>query len=136
MEGEVEKISMFGADLILFFHLSYVGYVVFGLLLILLGWWRGWSWIRNPWFRATHLVAILIVAVSAWFHIDCPLTVIENDLRARGGDVGYSGSFMSHWMSEILFYEADPMAFTIAYSVFGLLVIGSWVVVRPRSFRR
>ena len=31
------------------------------------------------------MVAILIVAVSAWFHLDCPLTVLENDLRARGG---------------------------------------------------
>jgi hypothetical protein len=39
MEGEVEKISQLGADAILFTHLCYVGYVVFGLLLILLGWW-------------------------------------------------------------------------------------------------
>jgi len=130
------KLALLAADLILFVHLSYVGFVVLGLVLILLGWWRGWSWVRNPWFRLAHVVAILIVAVSAWFHLDCPLTVLENDLRARGGVVGYEGSFMSHWMREILFYQASPMTFTIAYTVFGLLVIGSWVAVRPRSFRR
>ena len=130
------KFALLAADAILFTHLCYVGYVIIGLLLILLGWWRDWSWVRNPWFRATHLIAILIVAFSAWFHIDCPLTVLENDLRAQGGDVGYSGSFMAHWMSEILFYEASPMAFTISYSMFGLLVIGTWVLVRPRPFRK
>lgn len=132
----METFNLFAADAILLTHLCYVGYVIFGLLLILLGWWRGWSWVRNPWFRLTHLVAILIVAVSAWFHIDCPLTVLENDLRARGGGTGYSGSFMSHWMSKLLFYEADPMTFTIGYTLFGLLVVLSWVAVRPRSFRR
>jgi len=132
MEG---RLALLAADLILFIHLSYVGFVIFGLLLTLLGWWRGWSWVRNPWFRLAHVVAILIVAVSAWFHLDCPLTVVENDLRARGGAAGYEGSFMSHWMREILFYDASPMAFTIAYSVFALAVIGSLVVVRPRPFR-
>lgn len=132
MEG---KMALLAADLILFIHLSYVGFVIFGLVLILLGWWRRWSWVRNPWFRLAHVVAILIVAVSAWFHLDCPLTVLENDLRARGGTAGYEGSFMSHWMREILFYQASPMTFTIAYSVFALAVIGSLVVVRPRPFR-
>jgi len=130
------KFALLGADAILFTHLCYVGYVVIGLLLILLGWWRDWSWVRNPWFRATHLIAIFIVTISAWFQIDCPLTILENSLREKAGDTGYAGSFMSHWMSEILFYQASPMAFTIGYSVFGLLVIGSWFAVRPRGFRQ
>ena len=132
MEG---KTALLAADAILFTHLCYVGFVVVGLVLILLGWWRGWRWICNPWFRIAHLIAIAIVAVSAWFRLDCPLTVLENHLRSRGGTDGYEGSFMAHWMSEILFYEASPMAFTIAYTVFGLLVIGSWFAVRPRRFR-
>jgi hypothetical protein len=132
MEG---KTALLAADLVLFVHLSYVMFVIVGLLLIWLGRWRGWTWVRNPWFRLGHVVAILIVAVSAWFHLDCPLTVLENDLRARGGDAGYDGSFMAHWMREILFYQGPPWAFTLAYSVFGLLVIGSWFAVRPRSFR-
>lgn len=132
MEG---KMALLAADLVLFVHLSYVMFVVGGLLLVWLGRWRGWSWVRNPWFRLGHLAAILIVAISAWFHLDCPLTVLENDLRARGGDAGYDGSFMAHWMSAILFYQGPPWAFTLAYTVFGLLVIGSWWAVRPRSFR-
>ena len=49
------------ADLIVVFHATYVSFVVFGLVAILIGVAFRWSWVRNIWFRSLHLTAIGIV---------------------------------------------------------------------------
>lgn len=121
------------ADAILIIHALFVGFVVFGLVLILLGLWLGWGWVRNFWFRIAHLVAIGIVVAQSWVGVLCPLTIWENALRRAAGEAGYSGSFIQHWLHEILFYEAEPWVFTLVYTVFGAAVILTWVYGRPRS---
>ena len=122
------------ADLVLAAHIGFVGFVVGGLLLILIGGCRGWRWIRNPWFRMAHLAAIGIVVLQAWLGIICPLTTLEMALRDRGGDVTYEGTFMAHWLRKCLFYQAPFWVFTVCYTLFALTVIGTWFGFRPRSF--
>ena len=124
------------ADLVLLTHIAFVGFVVVGLLVILGGGYRGWKWIRNPWFRAAHLAAIALVVVQAWFGIVCPLTVLEMHLREAAGDSTYGGTFIAHWLRRLLFYDAPPWAFGVCYTLFGLAVIGSWLKFRPRPLRR
>src|SRR6478752_1996759 len=92
------------ADGVLVIHIAFVVFVVLGLLVILWGGFRGWKWIRNPWFRATHLVGIGLVVVQAWFGIVCPLTVLEMHLRDKAGDATYDGTFIAHWLRRLLFY--------------------------------
>jgi hypothetical protein len=68
------------ADLIVAIHIAYVVYVVGGLVAILMGAWRGRTWIRNPWFRITHLVAILatfFLAPPRWKNAGKKLAVDE-----------------------------------------------------------
>jgi len=57
-------------------------------------------------------------------------------LRSRGGDAVYSGGFIAHWMETLLYYEAPLWAFTVCYTAFGLLVVASWIIVRPRPLAR
>jgi len=122
------------ADLVLLLHASFVVFVIAGLALVLLGAWRGWSWVRNPWFRLGHLLAIGIVVAQAWLGVLCPLTMLEMTLRERAGGAVYPGSFIAHWLESLLYYRAPPWVFTSCYTVFGLLVIAGWYAVRPRSF--
>jgi hypothetical protein len=75
------------ADATVAVHLAYMGYIVFGQLLIMIGWPLRWGWIRNPWFRLSHLAMILIVAVEALMGWRCPLTTWEEQLREAGGQV-------------------------------------------------
>ena len=93
------------ADLILILHTLFAGFVVSGLIAIIIGGIRGWQWVRNPWFRLAHLVAIVIVALQAWLGILCPLTTLEMTLRAKAGDSIYEGSFIAHWLEYLLYYE-------------------------------
>jgi hypothetical protein len=61
------------ADLVLIVHVLYVAFVVFGLVLIWYGGFRGWSWVRNPWFRAAHLATIGRVVAQSWLRMESPL---------------------------------------------------------------
>ena len=45
-----------------------------------------WSWVRNFWFRAIHLLLIGIVVVESLCSINCPLTDWENRLREASGE--------------------------------------------------
>lgn len=115
----------------MFLHVLFVAFVVFGLLLILIGRPLGWGWVRNWWFRVAHLAAIGIVVVQAWLGVICPLTTLEMELRREAGDTTYTGTFVSHWLQSILYYQAPPWVFAVCYTVFAALVVASWYWVRP-----
>ena len=120
------------ANVILIVHFAFIAFVVVGLVLILVGIFRRWAWIRNLWFRLAHLLAIGLVVAEAWCGMACPLTVWENGLRTGAGAGGYAGSFVQHWLHAMIFYDFPPVVFTVAYTVFGVLVALTWVVAPPR----
>ena len=128
-----EQQYLIAADAVLLFHTLFVAFVVFGLLLIVVGGALSWQWVRNRTFRILHLAAIGVVVIQAWFGMICPLTTVEMWLRSRAGDAVYQGSFISHWLESILYYQAPPWVFAVCYTAFGALVAGSWYFVRPRS---
>lgn len=125
----------FAADVILVSHVLIVFFVVFGLVLVYVGFFLSWKWVRNLWFRITHLVAISVVVLQSWFGIVCPLTTWEMNLREKGGDITYESSFIAHWLNQILYYQAPHWVFVVCYTAFGALVVFSWLIVRPNLLR-
>ena len=123
---------LIAADTILFTHVLFVAFVIFGLILIFAGKLLSWSWVRNPWFRLAHLIGIVVVVLQAWLGVICPLTTWEMALRSKAGDAVYSGSFIAHWLETLLYYQAPAWVFVVCYSAFGSLVVLSWFWVRPR----
>jgi hypothetical protein len=116
-------------------HAVFVGFIVFGLLLTITGKLLNWNWVRNPWFRLVHLVGTAIVVLQAWTGRICSLTAWEMALRERAGDVVYTGSFIAHWLAKILYYHAPWWVFLVCYTVFGSLVLLSWIWIRPKPFK-
>ncbi len=119
------------ADIVLALHVALVGFVVGGLVLVLAGNMRRWHWVNNLWFRLAHIAAISVVAAEAWFGIVCPLTTLEMWLRARSGAVSYSGGFIEYWLQRLLYYDASPWVFALAYTLFGLAVAATWWYFPP-----
>jgi hypothetical protein len=81
------------ADLVLVVHLLFVAFVVLGGFLVL----------RRPRLAWAHLpTAVWGVAIefAGWV---CPLTPLENELRVRGGEAGYSGGFIEHYITAALY---------------------------------
>lgn len=124
------------ADLTLLLHVMVVAFVIFGLVMTLLGGALRWNWVRNPWFRLAHLICIGVVVAQAWAGVICPLTTLEMWLRAKAGDYTYSGSFIAHWLTNLLYYDLPAWVFTTAYTGFGSLVLISWLWVKPRPLLR
>jgi hypothetical protein len=132
---ETSTIALFAADAVLLLHVLFVVFVIAGLLLILAGKVLAWSWVRNWWFRIMHLVAIAVVVLQAWLGVICPLTTLEMALRREAGDATYAGTFISHWLESILYYQAPAWVFAVCYTAFAALVVLSWFWVRPNKRR-
>lgn len=124
------------ADTVLAVHVSVVVFVVMGLVLVLAGNRLNWRWVNNIWFRLAHLGAIGVVVAEAWLGVVCPLTTLEMWLRSKAGVVGYRGSFIEHWLQQILYYDAPAWVFVTAYTLFGLLVVVAWWRFPPRHRKR
>jgi len=132
MEGDA--LYLLAADAILITHALFVGFVVFGLVFVLVGKLRSWAWVRNPWFRYAHVAAIGVVVLLSWFDAICPLTIWEMALREKAGEAVYSAAFVAHWLESILYYRAPEWVFAVCYTVFGVIVAVCWYWVRPRRF--
>jgi len=127
----------FLADLMVAIHVGYVGYVVVGQLLIWLGWALGWKWVRNFWFRATHLLAIAIVAYEEVMGIRCPLSVWEEYFREKAGQPTTGETFLGRLLHSLIFYDFQPWVFTTIYLTTLSVVLLTLILCRPRwPFRR
>lgn len=124
------------ADATLALHVGIVAFVVLGTVLILMGAWRRWRWVHGFSWRLTHVLLMAFVALQAWLGALCPLTIWEQGLRRRAGQAAYSESFIEHWLSRLIFFEAPWWAFVAAYTAFALLVTGLWFWVPPRRRAR
>ena len=125
------------ADLVVFVHVGYVGFVVLGQLAIIVAAPFGWRWARNPWFRFAHLTAIGIVVYEAIRNIRCPLTVWEEQLRALAGQAASGESFVGRLLHDLLFIEGQPpIFFTTLYVAALVLVLQGLVMYPPRWFGR
>lgn len=84
------------ADLVVVAHLGFVAFVMLGALLAL-------RWPRIIWL---HLPAAVWGAYVELAGRICPLTPLELWLRQRGGDAGYAGGFVEHYLIPVLYPAA------------------------------
>lgn len=120
------------ADALLALHVGVVLFVVGMLPLVLVGGVRGWAWVRRFRLRLTHVLLMVFIAGQTWLGQLCPLTVWEQDLRRIAGEASYRESFIEHWLSRLLYWEAPWWVFVSTYTGFSLLVGAAWWWVRPR----
>ena len=81
------------ADLVLLVHAAFVLFVVLGGLLAL-------RWPRVAWI---HVPVALYGAAIEFIGFICPLTPLEVSLRRRGGEAGYEGGFIEHYVTATLY---------------------------------
>lgn len=81
------------ADALVLVHVGFVLFVVVGGLLAV-------RWPRCAW---VHLPAAAWGVWIEWSAGICPLTPLENRLRAAGGQAGYAGSFVEQYVLPVLY---------------------------------
>jgi hypothetical protein len=120
------------ADVIVAVHVAYVGYVVIGQLFIWLGLAFRWRWVRNPWFRWTHLIMMGIVGAEAILNIECPLTHWERDFRGLAGQETSGTSFVGRLLHNLIFVDWPLWVLNSSHVAFALVVLATFVLAPPR----
>ncbi|MCC5827099.1 DUF2784 domain-containing protein [Alkalimonas sp.] len=120
------------ADIVLVVHGLIVLFVLGGLLLTLIGGWRGWCWVRNSTFRLTQLAVVAVVLVQSLRGRYCPLTYWEVDLRRAAGLDGFDVSFIEYWVSNLIYYDAPGWVFNVGYTLFFGFMLLSWYWFPPK----
>jgi hypothetical protein len=120
------------ADAVVMIHAAYVVFVVFGLAAILVGVVLEWKWVRGFCFRLSHLVAVALVCLEAILGVMCPLTTLEDSLRARAGQARYPSDFIGYWTHRLIFYNAPTWIFTALYAAFTILVAATFWFAPPK----
>ena len=111
------------ADLTVVLHFGFVLFVVLGGLLVL-------RWPKLLW---VHLPAAVWGVLIEFFGWICPLTPLENHWRHLGGETGYSGGFIQHYIVNVLYPERLTRSTQI---ILGVLVLILNVVIYYRVARR
>lgn len=123
------------ADLVVVVHVAYVAYIIVGLAFILVGLGRGWRWVRNPWFRLTHLAAILIVVLELVFKTTCPLTALEFKFRSLAGQPITEATFVERMMYYVLSGWLPGSVTNSVYVLVALVISATFVFAPPRRGR-
>jgi phosphotransferase system glucose/maltose/N-acetylglucosamine-specific IIC component len=104
-----------GANIVLIVHLGFIIFVVCGGFLIL-------KW---KWSAFCHLPAVIWGALLEFNGWICPLTPLEQWLRAAGGQKGYSGGFIEHYLLSILYPAGLTQDIQILLGAFVVIVNGA-----------
>jgi Protein of Unknown function (DUF2784) len=124
------------ADAVRALHVLFIFFVVGGLVLVVAGNLRSWSWVNNFWFRLAHLAAIGFVILESWFDMPCPFTTLEAWLRPPEDATTYEQGFIAHWLRRLFDYETPPWVFSVTDTGIGVLTLLAWWRFPPRSPRR
>ena len=104
------------AEAVVLVHFLFIAFACFG------GFWV-WRAPRVMWLHLPAVVWGVLVEINHWI---CPLTPLENHLRALAGQNGYTGGFISHYLWPIIY----PAGLTkeIQWVLGGALLLGNGVI--------
>ena len=116
------------ADLVLAVHALFVVFVILGGMAVLR--WPALAWV--------HLPAVAWGAAIEFGGWICPLTPLEVALRQRGGEAGYSGSFIEHYVTPVLYPDGLTRSMQVVLGLTVLAVNGwvYWQLMRRRARQR
>jgi hypothetical protein len=111
------------ADATVALHLSFILFVLGG----------GFLARRNPRWAWAHLPAVAWVVYLEFTGALCPLTPLENVLRAKAGDAGYAGGFVDHYLLPVIYPDGLTTRVQVAL---GIAVVALNVLVYRRVWHR
>jgi hypothetical protein len=112
------------ADVVLVVHLGFVLFVVLGGLLALR--WPGFAWLHVP---AAAWGALIEFSGGV-----CPLTPLEQRLRRLGGEAGYSGEFIDHYVRTLLY--PDGLTRSTQFVLGAIVLLVNLIIYRALARRR
>lgn len=123
------------ADIIVVVHFGWVLFMLLGFVLSLWGFF--WREFFNWWlFRILHLFGIVYVVLLAVLRQYCPLTILENTLRARYNPIlTYPGSFIVHYINRLVYPDVNPLILLIPTIFIAVFTVVIFIIKPPARIR-
>lgn len=116
------------AQVVLAIHLAIIGFNLFGLIIVPIGAWRRWAFVRAPIWRLAHVLSMAAVAVQAAAGRACFLTDWQDELA--GAPTGQP--LIMQWVNSVIFWPFPMWAFEALYLVLFAYTLALLWWVRPR----
>jgi hypothetical protein len=96
-----------------------------------------WKNFFNWWlFRILHLFGIVYVVLLAVLRQYCPLTILENTLRARYNPIlTYPGSFIVHYINRLVYPDVNPLILLIPTIFIAVFTVVIFIIKPPARIR-
>ncbi len=120
------------ADVVLGVHLLVILFNLFGLVVIPLGGWRGWRFVRVFWWRALHVAVLALVALQALLQQVCFLTLWQGALLRQAGQAASDAPLIARAVHRLIFWPLPLWVFAVIYVAVCLYVLLLWWLVPPR----
>jgi hypothetical protein len=119
------------ADLVAVTHALFVGFVLWGEILILIGVALGWPWVYDLPFRGIHLGWVLLVGVQDLLGRVCPLTIWKNEFRARAGQAVSNKPFIGRLVHSLLMCHLREQTQRTIRLCFAAVVLLTFLALPP-----
>ena len=116
-------------------HVAVIAFNVFGLVVIPLGAWRGWAFVRGFWWRALHLALLVVVALQPLFGRACFLTLWQAALEQDAGQTASREPLIARWIDSIIFWNLPVWFFAALYVAVLIYALALWRWVPPARRR-
>ena|SRR5579863_2375697 len=116
---------------ILYFHFAVVVFNVFWLAVVPIGAWQRWSFVRNYWWRSTHILTLIIVAAQAVAGRLCFLTTLQDYFQGRAGGNTAPPSLLTRAVARVVFWPLPDWVFAPLYVLALACAAVLWITVPP-----
>jgi hypothetical protein len=113
------------ADAVLVLHFGFILFVLLGGFLVL-------RWPRLAWLHVPVFLWGAAIEFGGWI---CPLTPLEKWLRELGGEAGYAGGFIEHYLTTLIYPEGLTRSIQLLIGA-GVLAINAAIYLRLWQRRR
>src|SRR5579871_5472740 len=120
------RLYALAADVVLWFHVGIVLFNVFGLVVIPLGAWQGWPFVRIMWWRLLHIVLMAIVMLQAAMGHACFLTLWQAALNESSGEPAAAMPMIQRWVSAVIFWQMPIWVFALIYAAAFVYCLALW----------
>jgi hypothetical protein len=116
----MKTLFLVAADAIVVLHLLWIVFLILGALPG-----RRWPWVK--WMHLASLAFSIALQVFGWI---CPLTYLEIWLRKLGGAQPYEGTFIRHYVEQLVYADIPHNALLTGTLV--VVALSLWMYFTPK----
>lgn len=116
----MKTLLLAAADAVVVLHLLWIVFLILGAI-------PGSRW---TWVKWLHLAALAFSIALQTFSWICPLTHLEAWLRTLGGAQPYEGTFIRHYVEQVVYAEIPRSALFAGTLI--VVALSLWLYLRPR----